>query len=49
MFLYELQNPLLQVNKNSDLHCLVEVGLGKIMHNTENMSIQVECLVNTAQ
>jgi hypothetical protein len=47
--LHEVENPLLEVVKHADLHCMEEVGLREIAHNTENMSKYVESLVNIAR
>jgi len=42
----EVENPLLEVVKHADLHCMEEVGLREVAHDTGNMSKQVESLVN---
>jgi hypothetical protein len=47
--LHEVENPLLEVVKHADLHCLKEVELRKVAQNTVNMSKHVESLVNIAQ
>jgi hypothetical protein len=41
-----MENPLLEVVKHADLHCMEEVGLREIPHNTGNMSKHVESSVN---
>ena len=41
-----MENPLLQVVKHADLHCMEEVGLREVAHNTGNMSKHIECSVN---
>jgi len=45
----EVENPHLEVVKHADLHCMEEVGLWEVAHDTENMSKHVECLVNVAR
>jgi hypothetical protein len=47
--LHEVENPLLEVVKHADLHCMEEVGLREVAHNTGNMSKHVESLVNMAR
>jgi len=47
--LHEVENPLLEVVKHADQHCMEEVGLGEIAHNTGNMLKHVESSVNMAQ
>jgi len=49
MRLHEVENPLLEVVKHADLHCMEEVGLREVAHNTGNMSKHVESSVNMAQ
>jgi hypothetical protein len=46
--LHEVDNPLLDVIKNADLHCMEEFTLREVTHNTENMSKQDESSVNMA-
>ena len=46
MHLHEVENPLLKVVKHADLHCMEEVGLREVAHNTGNMSKQVESSAN---
>jgi len=46
--LHEVENPLLEVVKHADLHCMEEVGLREVTHDTGNMSKQVESSVNMA-
>jgi hypothetical protein len=46
-----VENPLLEVIKHADLHCmeevgLQEVGLQEVAHDTGNMSKHVESSVN---
>jgi len=36
--LHEVETPLLEVVKHADLHCMEEVGLREVAHNTGNMS-----------
>jgi len=45
---HEVENPLLEVVKHADLHCMEEVGLGEVAYNTGNMSKHVESSVNMA-
>ena len=49
MHFHEVENPLLEVVKHADLHCMEEVGLGEVGHNTGNMSNHVESSVNMAR
>jgi len=35
--LHEVENPLLEVIKHADLHCMEEVGLQEAAHDTGNM------------
>jgi len=44
--LHEVENPLLEVVKHADLHCVEEVGLREVAHNTGNKSKPVESSVN---
>jgi hypothetical protein len=44
-----VENPLLEVVKHADLHCMKEVGLGEVTHNTGNVSKHVDSLVNMVQ
>jgi hypothetical protein len=46
MRLHEVENPLPEVVKHADLHCMEEVGLREIAHNTGNMLKHVESSVN---
>ena len=46
MRLHEVDNPLLEVVKHTDLHCMEEVGLWEIGHNIGNMSKHIESSVN---
>jgi len=47
--LHEVENPLLEVVKHADLHCMEEVGLREVAHNPANMSKHVESSVNMAR
>jgi len=47
--LHEVENPLLEVVKHTDLHCLDEVGLREVTHKTGNMSRYIESSVNIAR
>ena len=49
MRLHEVENPLLEAVKHADLHCMEEVGLREVSHNTGNMSKHVESSVNMAR
>ena len=49
MRLHEVENPLLEVVKHADLHCMEEVRLREVAHNTGNMSKHVESSVNMAR
>jgi len=44
-----MESPLLEVVKHADGHCIEEVGLWEVAHDTWNMSKHVETLVNVAQ
>jgi hypothetical protein len=45
----EVENPLLEVVTHAVLHCMGEVRLREVTHNTGNMSKHVESLVDIAQ
>jgi len=47
--LHEVENPLLEVVKHVDLHCMKEGGLREVTHDTGNMSKHVESSVNMAR
>jgi len=47
--LHEVENPLLEVGKHADLHCMEEVGLKEVAHDTGNMLKHVESSVNMAR
>jgi len=47
--LHEVENPLLEVIKHADLHCMEEVGLREVAHDKGNMSKHVESSVNMAR
>jgi hypothetical protein len=49
MRLHEVKNPLLEVIKHADLHCMEEVGLQEVTHDTENLLKMVKSLVNMHQ
>jgi len=49
MHLHEVENPLLKLVKNADVHCMEEVGLGEVAHDTGNMLKQVDFSVNIAR
>jgi hypothetical protein len=44
-----VENPLLEVVKHADLHCIQEVGPREVAHDTRNMSNHVESSVNLAR
>jgi len=44
--LHEVKNPFLEVVKHANLHCMEEVGLREVAHNTGNVSKHVESSVN---
>jgi len=44
--LHEVENPLLEVVKYANLHCMEEVRLREVAHNTGNMLKYVETSVN---
>jgi hypothetical protein len=47
--LHEVENPLLEVVKHADLHCMEEVELREVAHDTGNMSNNVESSVDMAR
>jgi hypothetical protein len=49
VLLHEVENPLLEVVKHADLHCMEEVGLREVAHDTGIMSKHVESSVNMAR
>ena len=49
MHLHEVENPLLEVIKHADLHCMEEVGLREVAHDAGNMLKPIETSVNMAQ
>jgi len=44
-----VENQLLEVVKDADLHCMEEVELREVAHDTGNMSKQVESSVDMAR
>ena len=46
---HEVENPLLEVVKHADLHCMEQVGLQVMTHNIGIMSKHVESSVNMAR
>jgi hypothetical protein len=46
MLLHEVENPLLEVVKHADLHCMEKVGRKEVAHNTGNMLKHIESSVN---
>ena len=46
---HEVENPLLEVVKHADLHCMEEVGLREVTHDTANMSTHIQSSVNMAR
>ena len=49
MHLHEVENPILEVVKHADMHCMEEVGLREVAHNKGNVSKHVESWVNMAR
>ena len=49
MHLHEVENPLLEVVKQADLHCMGEVGHQEVAHNAGNLSKPGESSVNMAR
>jgi hypothetical protein len=47
--LHEVENPVLDVSKHVNLHCMEEVGLRKVARNTGNMSKHIESSVRMAR
>jgi len=47
--LREVENSLLEMVKHADLHCMEEVGLWEVAHDTGNMSKHVESSVDMAR
>jgi hypothetical protein len=47
--LHEVENSLLEVVKHAYMHCMEEVGLREVTHDTGNMSKHVASSVNMAQ
>jgi hypothetical protein len=47
--LHEVENPLLEVVKRADLHCMEDVGLRKVAPDTGNVSKHVESAVDMAR
>jgi hypothetical protein len=47
--LLKVENPLLEVVKHADLHCMEEVGLREVSHNTWNLLKHVESSVSMAR
>jgi len=46
---HEVENPLLEVVRHANLHCMEEVGLWEGTNDTRNMSKRVESSVNMAR
>ena len=49
MCLHEVENPLLEVVKQANLHCMDEDRLREVTHNTRNMSKHIEFGVNMSR
>jgi hypothetical protein len=47
--LHEVENPLLEMVKHADLHCMEEVGLWEVAHYTGNMSKHAVSSVDMAR
>jgi hypothetical protein len=46
MCLHEVENPLLEVVKHADQHCMEEIGLWEVAYDIGNMVKHIESLVN---
>jgi hypothetical protein len=46
---HEVDNPLLEVVKQADLHCIEEVGLREVAHDAGKMSKHVQSSVHMVQ
>jgi hypothetical protein len=46
MRLHEVENPLLEVVKHANQHCMEEIGLWEVAYVTGNMVKHIESLVN---
>jgi hypothetical protein len=44
-----VENPLLEVVKHADLHCMEKVRLREVAHNTGNMLKNIESSVDMAR
>ena len=49
MPLHALENPLLEVSKHDDLHCMEDDGFRDVAHDTGNVSKNLDSLVNMAR
>ena len=49
MRLHEVENPLLQVVKHADQHCMEQVRLREVAHDTRNMLKHFESSVKMAR
>jgi len=49
VLLHEVENPLLEVVKHADLHCMEEVARREVGRNTWNVSKHIESSVNMAR
>ena len=49
MYHHVVENPLLEVVKRADMHCMEEVGPREVAHNTGNISKHVESSLNMAR
>jgi len=47
--LHEVENQILEVVRHADLHCMEEVRLREVAHDTGNMSKLVESSVDMAR
>jgi hypothetical protein len=47
--LHEVENPLLELIKDANLHCIEEFPFRQVAHDTGNMLNQVESPVNMEQ
>jgi len=44
--LHQLDNPLAEVVKDAEMHCMEKAGFREVNHDTENMSKHIESSVN---
>jgi len=49
MPVHEVENPLPEVVKHANLHCMEEVGIRQVVHNTGTVSKHIESWLNMAR